>query len=467
MVPAVGNRLTDPQESRRDIIAAYRRLTPASAAAFARGTQSLAGGTTGNLRFFPPYPLYFQSADGARMVDLDGRSYIDCFLCNGPMLLGHRHPAVLAEMRRHEALGSLVVNPLLAIEVAEALQQVVPSAERVRFLNSGTEAVMAAARYARAFTGRHRIVKFFGHYHGQDDQFLVGVGATPEPLGKGIPAAAASASVVVPYGDLAALEAALRARDVAAVLLDAAMHSGGLWGSSREYLQSVRELTRRYGSLLIFDEVITGFRVALGGAQSLHSVTPDLSTFAKALGAGEKLAAVVGSAAVMGCLDPAAPGGVTVFQSGTGNDGTSALAAGLAAIRQYRELDASGGYARLHGLGQRLADGLRTAFAARRVPCHVNQLGPMLQLFLTDTRPEFAAYSGLDTGPVALFYLALINEGVLLSLPTSNHIYLSFAHTQQDIDEIVAKAGVVLDRWDFRSLVAASHAPPADSRAHA
>lgn len=442
------------QQARQDIVAAYRRLTPRSAAAFERGSRSLAGGTTGNLRYFPPYPLYFQAGDGARMTDLDGRSYIDCFLCNGPMLLGHRHPAVLAEIARHEQLGSLVVNPLLAVEVAELLQAVVPSAERVRFLNSGTEAVMAAVRYARAFSGRGRIVKFYGHYHGQDDQFLVGLGPTAETLGLGIPTGAVSESVLVPYGDLAALETALAAGDVAAVILDAAMHSGGLWGSTPAYLRDVRELATRHGALLVFDEVITGFRLALGGAQALHGVTPDLSTFGKALGAGEKLAAVAGSERVMRCLDPQVPGGATVFQSGTGNDGTVALAAALGAVTEYRRLDGQGGYARLDGLGARLAEGLRSAFARRKVPCHVNQLGPMLQIFTSAAAPGFVAFSSLDTAPIALFYLALINEGVLLSLPTSNHIYLSFAHTETDIDEIVAKAGVVLDRYDFGVLVA-------------
>lgn len=436
-----------------EIVTAYRRLTATSAAAFERGCRALAGGTTGNLRYFSPYPLYFKEGNGARMTDLDGRSYIDCFLCNGPMLLGHRHPAVMAGIARYKELGSLLVNPLLAIEVAELLQKVIPGAARVRFLNSGTEAVMAVVRCARAFTGRSRIIKFFGHYHGQDDQFLVGLGPTRDTLGRGIPAAATANSTLVPYGDLPALDSALAGGDVAAVILDPAMHSGGLWGSTPEYLRGVRELVSRQGALLVFDEVITGFRLALGGAQALYGVTPDLSTFAKALGAGEKLAAVVGSEAVMRSLDPREDGGATVFQSGTGNDGTVPLAASLAAVGEYRKLDGNGGYARLDGLGARLANGLRAAFASRNMPCHVNQLGPMLQIFISAEAPGFVSFSSLDAAPLALFYLAMINEGVLLSLPTSNHIYLSFAHTEADIDEIVVKAGVVLDRYDFGAFV--------------
>jgi glutamate-1-semialdehyde 2,1-aminomutase len=203
--------------------------------------------------------------------------------------------------------------------------------------------------------------------------------------------------------------------------------------------------------------VITGFRLAAGGAQAVHGVTPDLTTLAKALGAGEKLAAVVGREAFMRTLDPQRPAGVpAVFQSGTGNDGTAALAAGAAAVSLYGELERAGEYRRLHLLAERLASGLTAAFAARGVPFHVNQHGPMLQIFLTDATPSFETYAALPVLPVQFFYLALINEGVLLSLPTSNHIYLSFVHSTSDIDRVVQAAGVVLDQYDFRGIVAAA-----------
>ena len=443
---------------REEILRAYRERTPRSADLFARASKALVGGTTGNLRHFPPYPLYFATGAGSTVTDVDGHTYIDCFLCNGPLLLGHRPPRIMQAVQQHAGVGSLVVNPELAVLAAEAVQRAVPCAERVRFLNSGTEAVLAAVRVARAYTGKPKIVKFFGHYHGQDDQFLVGLEAQPTPFGAGIPDESFANTLMVRYGDIDVLSAALATHtDVAAVILDPAMHSGGLWGSSTAYLRAVRELTTRLGVVLIFDEVITGFRLAAGGAQALHGVTPDLATFAKALGAGEKLAAVAGRESILRCLDPNRPQGVpAVFQSGTGNDGIAALAAGTAAIGLYRELEQDGSYGKLNGLGQRLAEGLRAAFAARRVPFHANQLGPMLQLFLSDATPSFENFAGLPPGPVQLFYLALINEGVLLSLPTSNHIYLSFAHTDADISTVLEKTALVLDRYDFREIVRVS-----------
>ncbi|MBI1731430.1 MAG: aminotransferase class III-fold pyridoxal phosphate-dependent enzyme [Gammaproteobacteria bacterium] len=438
----------------QEIHASFRARTPKSAACFARATRSLAGGTTGNLRYFAPYPFYLGSGRGTTVVDLDGNEYLDCFLCNGPLLLGHRHPAVEYAMDAHRETGALVVNPELIVEAAELVCRTVPCAERVRFLNSGTEAVLTAARYARAHTGRNRIIKFRGHYHGQDDQFLVGLGPTDDKFGAGVPDAAVSNTMLVRYGDTEALERSIESNsDIAAVILDPAMHAGGLWGSSREYLQAIRDITLRKGIVLIIDEVITGFRLALGGAQAYYGVTPDLATFGKALAAGEKLAAVAGREEIMRVVDPNAPADVPrVFQSGTGNDGTAALAAAVGAIGAYRS-EASAGYARLFDLAKELARGIRAAFAAHEVPCHVNQLGPMLQMFLTDAEPGFEHFSNLDHHALALFYLAMLNEGIILTLPTSNHIYFSFVHSMHDVRRIIEKVNLVLDRYDFASVV--------------
>lgn len=434
----------------REIYTAYRRRSPKSAACFERASRSLAGGTTGNLRFYPPYPLYTAAAQGSRITDLDGNPYLDCFLCNGPLLLGHNHPAVVSAMDAQRKIGPLVVNPEIIVEAAELLCSTVPCAERVRFLNSGTEAVLTAVRFARAHTGKNKVIKFHGHYHGQDDQFLVGLGGTGDRLGAGVPDAAVSNTVLVRYGDIAALERGIENdADIAAVILDPAMHAGGLWGSNPAYLKDVRQLTSRKGIVLIFDEVITGFRLALGGGQSYYGVTPDLATFGKALAAGEKLAAVAGREEIMRVVDPRAPAGTPrVFQSGTGNDGTAAIAAAVGAIGAYRSGDKTG-YGRLFAMAAELARGIGAAFAAHGIPCHVNQLGPMLQLFLTHEAPEFERYGQVDTHVLSLFYLALINEGIMLTLPTSNHIYLSFAHTLDDIADINRTVSRVLDKYDF------------------
>ena len=440
-------------EIQRDIVTAYRKLTPASGAYHARARRSLAGGTTGNLRFFPPYPFYETGGQGARVIDLDGNEYIDCFLCNGPLLLGHNHPDVIAAIEGHSQTGPLVVNPPIIVEAAELLRETVPCAERVRFLNSGTEAVITAVRYARAFTGNSKIIRFYGHYHGQTDQFLTGLGATAERFGAGIPEGITANTIHAGYGDFATLERITDKRqDIAAVILDPAMHAGGLWGSSRDYLQDLRELTAKRNIVLIFDEVLTGFRLSLGGGQSWYGVTPDLATFGKAVAAGEKLAAVAGREEIMRVVDPfAAEGTPKVFQSGTANDGTAAIAASIGAINAYRDLDANDQYERLFEIAERLAGGIRQAFRTRDIPCHVNQLGPMLQMFLSAEKPAFENYIGLDPEVLSLFFLALINEGVILTLPTSGHIYLSFAHTHEDIDEIIEKVNLVLNKYDFSS----------------
>jgi glutamate-1-semialdehyde 2,1-aminomutase len=439
-------------EIRDRVYADYRERTPGSAALFERASQSLAGGVSGNLRYFDPYPLYTTAGHGCRVRDVDGAEYIDCFGGNGPLLLGHNHPSVVEAIDQHREGGSLPLNPDLMVECAELLKEIVPCAERVRFLNTGTEAVMTAIRCARAHTGRSKIIKFQGHYHGQNDQVLFALGPSRDLFSAGVPQAAIADMLALPFDDLEVVRHALAGDpDVAAVILDPAMHAGGLWGSRLEFLQGLRELTRQYGALLIFDEVITGFRVALGGAQAHFGVTPDLATFAKALAAGEKLSAVAGREEVMRVVDPNAdPSVPRVFQSGTVNDGASALAAAIGAMRTYLALDGQGAYKDLAALGARLAEGLRSAFSARGVGCHINQLGSMLQMFLTDAPPSFANFHALDPTARSLFFHGLINEEVILTLPTSDHIYLSFAHTDGDIALILEKVDSVFERYRFQ-----------------
>lgn len=443
------------EEIQQAIFSAYQQRTPTSALLYERACKSLAGGTTGNLRYFQPYPFYEKGGEGSRVYDVDDNEYIDCFLCNGPLLLGHNHPAVLASIEKYKSTGPLVVNPAIIIDAAELVQETVPCAERIRFLNSGTEAVIMAVRYARAYSGKSKVIKFYGHYHGQHDQFLTGLGTSNDPFGAGVPAATTSNTLLSPYGDIDELTQIIKANDdIAAVILDPAMHAGGLWGSTSGYLQAVRDLTLKNNIVLIFDEVITGYRLSLGGGQSYFGVKPDLTTLGKALGAGEKLAAVAGKAEIMGVVDPHAPADTPrVFQSGTGNDGTAAIAAGIGAITTYKALNSDGAYQHVHEIGKLLANGIRDAFASRDIPCHVNQLGPMLQMFLSDEEASFERYAGLDPEVLSLFFLALINEGVILTLPTSNHIYLSFYHSVEDINCIIAKANDVLDKYDFKSLV--------------
>jgi glutamate-1-semialdehyde 2,1-aminomutase len=444
------------EKCRAQVFADYRARTPKSAAMFERASRSMPGGVSGNLRFYAPYPVYTASASGSHVQDLDGNDYIDCFSCNGPMMLGHRHRALVDAASNLDETGSLVLNPEVMVACAEAICEVVPSAEQVRFLNSGTEAVMSAVRYARAFTGKEKVVKFYGHYHGQDDQFLLGMTPDRTQFGDGVPASSQAAILTLPFGDFGALEELLSSRDdIACVLLDPAMHAGGLWGATSEFLASVRQLTEDKGVVLIFDEVITGFRVGLTGAQGLHGVTPDLTTLGKALSGGEKLGAVVGSARVMSVTNPLAPAdGPHVFQSGTGNDGTLALACAAAAIGEYKRLDAAGEYDRLARDVDAFKSSLLQTFGDAGIGLHVNSLASMMQLYLTDETPSFENYIGLSTELLELLYLALINEGVMLSLPTSNHVYFSFAHTSEDFTKIENAARAVLGKYPFAEAAA-------------
>lgn len=434
------------------ITADYANLTPISRQVFERASRVLPGGVSGNLRYFAPYPLYMRGGKGAQTIDVDGNSYIDCFLCNGPLLLGHKSPSVVEAIARAADYGPLVLNPDILTQCAEELCDLIPCAERVRFLNSGTEALMSAVRYARGYTGRSKILKFFGHYHGQDDQFLIGASPRREPFSKGIASSAYADTLTIPINDTNALLQTIAENKgaIAAAVLDPAMHAGGLWGVDKSFLEALRQVTRDEGIVLILDEVITGFRLAPGGAQEVFGITPDLATFAKALGAGERLAAVAGSAEIMQVVDPVAGDpSRRVFQSGTGNDSTAGLLAATAAMQTYRCLGRDGEYTRLNRVAENLATGLIGVFAEFDLPLRVNQRASMLQLFLTEQDPEFSKFYDLDQTLIDAFYLAMMTEGVVLSLPTSNHIYLSFEHGDTEVAAILNAARAVLGRYPF------------------
>ncbi|MEZ5220259.1 MAG: aminotransferase class III-fold pyridoxal phosphate-dependent enzyme [Ilumatobacteraceae bacterium] len=444
---------------------AYRARTATSAAWNERASAALVSGVSGSVRHFSPYPISCTHGDGSHTVDLDGNRYIDCFLCGATLLLGHRHPAIMAAYAAVVDAGSIVLNPARATELAEQLQSMIPSAERVRFVNSGTEAVLNALRIARAFTGRPKIVKFAGTYHGMDDQVLVGLDARGTRLGHGIPASAVADTVVADLDDLPALEALLAGGDIAALLIDPSMHHCGLWVASSDHYRAMADLAAAAGTLVIFDEVISGFRLAAGGGQAWFGVTPDLSVFGKALAAGEKLGAIVGRADVMAVCDVSdRRSGPFAFQSGTGSDATFGQASALAATRTYVALDAAGAYTEIADRAHRLADGLEHTFASHGLACHTTRLGPIVRLFLTDGPLDRTGAMRVPHRPIDAFHLALITEGVL-TIPGSNDFFLSFAHTDDDIDEIVAAAGRVLDRFDLIALgaPATTHVRPTES----
>ena len=446
-----------------EIHSAYRAATPRSAAWHDRASRVLTGGVSGTVRFWKPYPLSIQSGEGAWVTDLDGRQYIDHFLCGACLLPGHRNPAIMEAISKSHEHGSLLLNDPLSCELAERVQEMVPCAERIRLLNSGTEAVMSALRFARAFTGRSVIVKFNGTYHGQGDDMLYGLDGRERRLGSGITEAAVSQTRLVQFGHQDALEDALSHGDVAAILVDPSMHHCGLWAGTAEYYASLRDLAHAAGALLVFDEVISGFRLEAGGAQTRWNISPDIAVFAKAFGGGEKIGAVVGRADVMAVADPSRTSpGPFAFQSGTGNDVRNSVAAAIAALDFYRAEDEAGGYSRLERLANKLGDGLKTAFANHGISCHYNILGPMVRLFLTDGPKTLDHCLGIDPRALNLFHLALVTEGVL-TLPGSNDFFLSFAHGEDEIEHVLAAAERVLQRFDFR---AAIHLTAGDNSVH-
>ena len=437
----------------KHIYADYKKKTLKSKKLFSKLNQIMPGGVSGSFRYFAPYPFYIKSAEKSYIVDIDNNKYLDLFSGNGPLLLGHNNPKILKEVTRNKKYGSLPLNPDLLYECSSLIRELVPSAESIRFLNTGTEAVMSAIRIARAYSGKSKIVKFHGHYHGQHDEFLIAIDKSKDLFSHGVPPSSINKVIVEPFNSIKSLEKLFKKdSDIAAVIMDASMHAGGLWGTTRSYLKELRRLTKKYKIILIFDEVITGFRLSSGGAQKCYGITPDLSTFAKAMGAGEKIAAVAGKKNIMSILDPSIQSDKYVFQSGTVNDGTGALSSAIAALKIYKSYEQQGKYILLNNKAIKLKEGLIHIFNELNIPCQINQVGAMVQIFISPNNIDFFKPDKRFNKIIELFYLSLINHNILLSLPTSNHIYLSFMHTNRDINSILSISKYVLNYYNFNKL---------------
>jgi glutamate-1-semialdehyde 2,1-aminomutase len=393
-----------------------------------------------------PTPLVIDRAHGSRLWDVDGNSYVDYVLGFGPMLLGHSPKPVIDAVRRQLdrslAIGAQHVGEA---ELAERLVESVPCAELVCLCTSGSEAVQAALRIARAATGRRQVVKFEGHYHGWLDPIAVatpGIPTAPPDMRAPLPATPMTGGqaphdvLVCRWNDAAELAALLQEHgpDVAAVIMEPVACNGGVLEPDRGYLKQARDLAHAVGALLIFDEVVTGFRLALGGAQERYGVTPDLATFGKAIGGGLPLAAVAGSAAVM---EAVATG--RVRHVGTFNGSPVSVAAGIAAVSTYQDLAPE----LYEGLEQRaltLADGLRNAATEAGVPLHVHQGGSLLQALVasSDRVSRYDEVCSADSEALALFAESLHAQGVMV-LPRG-WWFLSAAHTDADIEATIAAA---------------------------
>ncbi|MCE5308005.1 MAG: aspartate aminotransferase family protein [Acidobacteriales bacterium] len=413
---------------------------------FERARRSLAGGVSSPVRAKAPVPLYFTSGRGSRLTDVDGNEYIDYQLGWGPNILGYNHPWMVAAMQRQVGLvHNLGAQHELEIQVAELIQAAVPCAERVAFTSSGTEAVQLAHRLARAFTGRPLILKFEGHYHGWVDTALHSHHPSMEEMGpienphvvpgsRGQVSNAADNVVVAPWNRIDVLERLLdrHAGKVAAVIMEPVLCNSGCLMPRPGYLQAVRELTRKHGTLLIFDEVITGFRIALGGAQSHFGVTPDCATFGKAVGGGVPLSVVAGRREI---LEQMFTSGVVFGGSFNGNP--MSLAGASACLK---ELSRDGGAALAHAnrMGEKIRTGLRELAARYAIPLQVTGFGAAFSLHFT-TREDLVEYRDTladDTGRLQRFLLRAMEEGVIL-VP-DGRMYVSAVHTERDIEETLA-----------------------------
>src|SRR5881628_977764 len=391
-------------------------------------------------------PLFLQRGRAAEVVDADGRAYLDFLGSWGPMILGHAHPAVVAAIRERAKAGTSFGAPTAGeVELARLLVEALPSLEQVRLVNSGTEATMSALRLARAATGREAILKFAGCYHGHVDALLVRAGSGALTLGvpdsPGVPASVTALTWTAEFNDVAGVRDFLRARaqELAAVIVEPVAGNMGVVPPEPAFLEMLREETARAHCLLVFDEVITGFRVGWGGAQGRYGVTPDLTCLGKVIGGGLPLAAFGGRRDLMEQLAPTG----AVYQAGTLSGNPLSVAAGLATLTKVREM--RGAYERLEELGALAERGLVEAALAAGVAACVNRVGSMLTLFLGVERvSDYDGARRSDSARFARFFRGMLEEGIYLPPSQFEAMFVSLAHTEGDLERLARAARKVL-----------------------
>jgi glutamate-1-semialdehyde 2,1-aminomutase len=414
---------------------------------FARAQKLLPGGVNSPVRAFRSVggePFFTERADGAYLWDVEGKRYIDYVGSWGPMIVGHNHPAVREAVERAIRNGLSFGTPCPAeVTMAETIVSLIPSVNMVRMVNSGTEATMSAIRLARGATGRSKIVKFEGCYHGHGDSFLVKAGSGAltfgVPTSPGVPKASADLTLTLPYNDIdaARLLFTQEGKDIAGLIIEPVAGNMNCIPPKEGYLQALRELCTEHGVLLIFDEVMTGFRVALGGAQAYYGITPDLTCFGKIIGGGMPVGAYGGRRDLMEQIAPAGP----IYQAGTLSGNPVAMAAGLAMLQL---IQAPGFYEDLTARTVRLTDGILAEAKKAGVPFSVNRVGAMFGLFFTDEAVE--SYAQATTANVAAFnrfFHGMLERGVYLAPSAFEAGFVSSAHDDEVIAETIATAAEV------------------------
>lgn len=415
---------------------------PVSEDLFARAQTVIPGGVNSPVRAFRKLdrtPFFVHEARGSRLVDEDGKTYIDYVGTWGPAILGHAPKPVIDAVQASVPRGlGYGIPTAIEVKMAETIVQWVPSVEKVRMTNSGTEATMSAIRLARGYTGRKYVVKFEGCYHGHVDSLLVAAGSGAlthgEPDSAGVPAEFTSLTLVLPFNDPTALRRSfeLHGADIAAVILEPYPANAGLFFPKEGFLELLRDLTVRHGALLIFDEVMTGFRLGPAGVQGIFGITPDLSTFGKVIGGGLPVGAFGGRADIMDCISPLGP----VYQAGTLSGNPVAMAAGLA---QLHELQQTNAYARLETLGARLEEGVRRALHDAGLPLVFHRAGSMFCLFMTTQKVyDLKTSTTASMEMFRPFFRSLLDQGIYIAPSPYETGFLSTAHSEDDVDATVA-----------------------------
>jgi glutamate-1-semialdehyde 2,1-aminomutase len=426
--------------------------TDLSRSFFQRAQLSIPGGVSSPVRACKSVgcdPVFIERANGSKVYDVDGNEYID-FVCSwGPMILGHNHPAVAAAIKEALAKGTSFGAPTpLEVELAEMVCQAMPSVEKVRFVNSGTEATMSAIRLARGYTGKDVVVKFDGCYHGHADAFLVKAGSGVVTLGipgsPGVPNDIVKNTISIPYNDFEVLEKTLTdsSLNIACVIIEPVAANMGVIPPAPGFLEKVRELTKAQNILLIFDEVITGFRLSLGGAQAKFNIMPDLTCMGKIIGGGLPVGAYGGRKEIMGMIAPEGP----VYQAGTLSGNPLAMAAGIATLKT---LAAPGFYERLDAKAAGFAEALIALAKKYSIPTTLNRVGSVITTFFTDSPvTDFNSAMKSDTGKFSCYYKDMLDQGIYLAPSQFEAAFISDAHTSEDLEKALEKT-----ECSFRKLV--------------